>query len=213
MLMQLFALKLIWNVVALTFGRCMEICQLFVLAFENPPLGVSTDKECYKSFYWQQLHSSLSLMLVRKTKDFSLDIPQVLFSFSSSTTSFTGLGLTGQFIVVKDVCGPDWENTFHVKVTGPRMCLCVRAVNRAAFLSSVSTALCNRHRDGSPGDASLCWACPLRCRIRAPPLATLGSGTSLSFGHTCFAHRWQETGDGAGRLCLHMQALGGLTHT
>lgn len=152
-------------------------------------------------------------MLARKTKGFSLDIPQVLFFFFLFFYCFYRTWLNRLVHCCRRRLWARLRKYLPRKGNrAAHVSLCV-AVNRAAFLPSVSAALCDRHQDCSPGDALLCWACPPRRRIRAPPLATLGSGTSLSFGHTCFAHRWQETGDGAGRLCLHMQALGGLTHT
>lgn len=52
------------------------------------------------------------------------------------------------------------------------------AVNSAAFL--VSAACGNRHQKGSQGHAYFCWVCTPRRQVRAPPLATLYSGTGLS---------------------------------
>lgn len=54
------------------------------------------------------------------------------------------------------------------------------AVNSAAFLASVWAACGNCHQKGSQGHAYFCWMCMLRRQVRAPPLATLYSGTGLS---------------------------------
>lgn len=124
----------------LSFGQWMENYQLLVLAF----------KTALWCIHWRGMLQVISLTAVSfpTLLNVSEEDKRPWFGqspglvFFSPSTSFTGVGLTGLLIVVRDVCRPDWENTFHIKVVALQifLCVCVRAVNSTAFLPSFRAA-------------------------------------------------------------------------